>query len=80
MFSLPDNTQFSTYINENSTLQLTKSISKDLQKLLKCFNGTAIFSFSYFSFASSATTLPIRLDLYSNEELFALHTFALVAI
>ena len=39
-----------------------------------------IFTFSFFPFAPSATTAPIRLDLYLNEELFALYTFALVSI
>ena len=39
-----------------------------------------VFIFSFFPFAPSATTAPIRLDLYLNEELFALYTFALVSI
>ena len=43
-------------------------ISNDLQKLLKYFNGTAIFTFPFFLFAPSATVSPIRFALYLNEE------------
>ena len=58
-----DNTQFSIRVNESSTLQLIRGISKDPQKLLKCFNCTAIFAFCFFPFAPLATALPTRLDL-----------------
>ena len=62
------------------TLQLIKRNSKDLQKVVKDFNGTAIFTFPFIPFAPSTATSPIRLDLYLSEELFALHTFVLVYV
>ena len=80
IFYPQDNTQFSIHGNESSTSQLIKVISKDLQKFLKYFNGTVTFTFSFFPFAPSATKVPIRLGLCLNEELLALHPFALVAI
>ena len=36
--------QFSIQFNESSALQLINGISNDLQKLLKYFNGIAIFT------------------------------------
>ena len=45
--------------NESSTLQLINGISNDLQKLLKYFSGTAI----YTPFMSV-----IKLDLYLNDD------------
>ena len=63
-----DNIHSSYYFNENSILQLMNGISNDLQKLLKYFNGTAIFTFSLFLFAPSATVSPIRFALFLNEE------------
>ena len=54
--------------NESSTLQLINGISNDLQKLLKYFNGTAIFTFSFFLFAPSASVSPIILDFYLNDD------------
>ena len=56
--------QFSIQFNESSTLQLINGISNDLQKLLKYFNGTAIFTPFFIPFA---LVLPIRLALYLNE-------------
>ena len=48
------------------------------KKLLKYFNGTAIFTPSIFT---STAVSPIRLALYLNEEaLLSLVTFALLAI
>ena len=58
----------SYHFNESSTLQLINSISNDLQKLLKYFNGKTTFTFSFFLFAPSASVLPVRLALYLNEE------------
>ena len=59
-----DNIQFLSHVNESSTLQLINGISNDLQKLLKYFNGTAIFT----PFLSV-----IKLDLYLNDgELFGI--------
>ena len=58
------NTQFSININESSILQLINGISNDLQKLLKYFNGTAIFT---------SFLLVIRPDLYLyDDELFGI--------
>ena len=76
IFSQPDSKQFSIYLKEILTLQPIQ----DFERLLMYFNDTAIFAFSFFPFASSTATSPIRLDFYLNEELFALHTFALVSI
>ena len=60
------------------TLQLISGISNDLQKLLKYFNGTAIFT---PFFVPLFPVLPIRLALYLNEEaLLSLVTFALLII
>ena len=59
-----DNIQFLSHVNESSTLQLINGISNDLQKLLKYFNGTAIFTPFLFV---------IKLDLYLNDdELFGI--------
>ena len=56
--------QFLFHVNETSTLQLINGISNDHQKLLKYFNGTAIFS---------PFLLVIRLDLYLyDDELFGI--------
>ena len=56
--------QFLFHVNETSTLQLINGISNDHQKLLKYFNGTAIFT---------PFLLVIRLDLYLyDDELFGI--------
>ena len=56
--------QVGSHFNENSTLQLIKGISNDLQKLFKYFSGRAFFTLFLFV---------IRLDLYLNdEELFGI--------
>ena len=52
-------------------IQLISGISNDLQKLLKYFSGTTIFTFSFFLFAPSALVLPINFDLYLNDEEFS---------
>ena len=68
-------TQFSIHPNESSTLQLINGISNDLQKLLKYFSGTAIFTSFY---VPSVLVLPIRFALYLNKgALSSLVTFAL---
>ena len=74
-------TQFSYNLSESSTLQLINGISNDLQKLLKYFNGTTIFTPSFFLFAPSASVLPIRFDLYLKDEelLFAKLMFAIIS-
>ena len=56
-----DNIHFSPHVNSSSILKFIKGISNDLQKLLRYFNGTAIFT---FFIVPSAATLPIRSDLY----------------
>ena len=49
-------------------VQLINDISNHLKKLIKYFNGTAIFTPSFFLFAPSASVLPIRFDLYVKDE------------
>ena len=59
-------------------MQLINGISNDLQKLLKYFNGTAIFTPFFVPLFS---VLPIRFALYLNEgALLSLVTFALSTI
>ena len=58
------NTQLSIHNNESSALQLINGISNDLQKLLKYFSGTAIFT---LFLVPSASVLVIRPALYLNE-------------
>ena len=74
------NIQFSYHFNEHSTLQLINGISKDLQKLPEHFNGTAIFTPSFFLFAPSTTVSPIRFDLYLKDEelLFVILIFPII--
>ena len=52
-------TQLGSHLNESSTLQLINGISNDLQKLLKYFIDTAIFTLFL---------IVIRLNLYLNDE------------
>ena len=60
--------QFSFHDNESSTLQLINGISNNLQKLLKYFNGMAIFT---------PFPLVMRLDLYLYDgELFGIWVLA----
>ena len=56
--------QFLFRVNESSTLQLINGICNDLQKLLKYFNGTAIFTPFFIPLLS---VLPIRFALFLNE-------------
>ena len=66
--------QFSIHFNESSILLITN----DLQKLLKYFYGTAIFTPFFVPFVSA---LPIILALYLNEgALSSLITSALLTI
>ena len=58
-------------------LQLINDISNDLQKLLKYFNGTAIFTPFFVPLFS---VLPIRFTLYLNEGALSLLTPALLTI
>ena len=60
-----DNIQFLYHVNESSTLQLINGISNDLQKLLKYFNGTAIFT-PYF--LPPFGMVSIRFDLYLKDD------------
>ena len=68
---------FSIEFNESSILQLINGISSDLQKLLKHFNGTAIFTRFFIPLLS---VLPIILALYLNEEELILVPSALLSI
>ena len=74
--------QFSCHFNESSTLQLINGVSNDFQKLLKYFNGTAIFSPFFLPlflsllpfFLPLFPLLPIRFALYLTERaLSSLH-------
>ena len=56
-----DNIQFSYQFIESSILQLINGISNDLQKLLKYFSGTTIFTPFLFV---------IKFDLYLNDDEF----------
>ena len=59
-----DSTQFGFHDNESSILQLINGSSKNLQKLLRYFSDTSIFTLFLFA---------IRLDLYFNDdELFGI--------
>ena len=60
-----DNRHSSYHPNENSILQLINGISNDLEKLLKYFNGTAIFT---PFFMPLFPVLPIIFDLYLNDD------------
>ena len=52
-----------------------------ISKNYQYFNGTAIFTFSFFLFAPSASVLPIRFALYLKEEaLLSLVTYTLLII
>ena len=62
--SAADKTQYFVHLGFNSTLQLIHSISRDLQKLLKYFNGTGIVAFLKIIFAASATVFSNNLALY----------------
>ena len=75
-----DNIHFLLHVTSSSALQLINGISNDLQILLKYFNGTAISEFITVSFAPSAATLPIRLDLYLNDEELSAFTLALLSV
>ena len=66
-----ENIQVLFHVNESSTLQLINCISNDLQKLLKNFNSTAIFT-SFF--LPSFEIVPIRFDLYLKDDQFSVLT------
>ena len=51
-------------------VQLINGISNNLQKLRKYFSDTTIVTPYFFLFAPSASVLPIRFDLYLNDEEF----------
>ena len=77
LLGLVVSTQFAFHINESSTLQILKGITSDLQKILKYFNGATIFTPWIFPFAS---VLPIRPDLYLNDEELAVVIPALLLL
>ena len=70
-----DITQSLLQINSRWILQLINGISKDLQKLLKYFSGTAIFT-SLNTPLSSAVSGLKKLDLYLKEDEFVVLTIA----
>ena len=55
---------FVSAIESICILQLLNGISKDLQKLLKYFSGTAIFTFLNTILLSTVIDSPMKLDLY----------------
>ena len=57
-------TQSFVHQSFNSTLQLIAGISNDLQKLLRCFNDTAIVAVPKIELFPSATLLSNTLALY----------------
>ena len=79
-------TQYFFRLCFNYTLQLIKGISSDLQKLLKCFNGTAIAAFFRIPLvlfgASRPSVFPNNLALYLRDlksSVFAVSVLKLVA-
>ena len=61
-------TQSLLQFNSRWILQLINGISKDLQKLLKYFSGTAIFTFLNTLLSSRAVDSPMKLDLYLKDD------------
>ena len=73
-----DKPQYFVHISFISTLQWINGISSDLQKLLKCFNGTATVAFLKIAFALSLSMFSTNLVLYSKYlKLLLLSTSAL---
>ena len=69
--------QFSIHAKESSISQLINGISKDLQELIKCFNGATVF----IPFKIPLLfVLPTKCNLYLNDKEFATVTFSLSAI
>ena len=56
-------TQFSDQVKARDTSQLTKGMSRPLQKLLKCFNGTTVsrFALIFVLFCSAFSTFGVSL-------------------
>ena len=66
--AIVDITQSLVQFNSRWILQLINGISKDLQKLLKYFSGTAIFTFLNTPLSAAVSDLK-KLDLYlKNDE------------
>ena len=61
--AIADITQSLVQFNSRWILQLINGISNDLQKLLKYFSGTAIFTSLNTLLPSTAVDSPMRLDL-----------------
>ena len=68
-FAAFDKMQSSIQFNSRGTLQLTNGISNDLQKLLKYFNGTTIFTFftELFVLSRASEVFLARAALYLND-------------
>ena len=71
-----DITQFLAQFNSRWILQFISDISKDLQKLLKYFSGTAIFTFSNTLLILTAVDSFTILDLYLKDDESAVVTLA----
>ena len=77
-----DEIKYFVHLSFNSTLQLTNSISSDLQKLLKYFHGTSIVAFFKILLASPVSVLYNNLDLCIKDLkllILAIPAFKLVA-
>ena len=62
--------------NSRWILQLINGISKDLQKLLEYFSGTAIFTFLNTLTFLTAADSPMKLDLYLKDVELAVETLS----
>ena len=74
--AIVDITQSLVQFNSRWILQLINGISKDLQKLLKYFSGTAIFTFSNTLLILTAVDSFTILDLYLKDDESAVVTLA----
>ena len=72
--AIADITQSLVWFNSRLILQLINGISKDLQKLLKYFSGTAIFIFLNALSLFTAVDSFMKLDLYLKYDGLAIET------
>ena len=66
--AIVDITQSLVQFNSRWILQLINGIDNVLQKLLKYFSGTAIFTFLNTTLPSTIVDSPMKLDLYLNDD------------
>ena len=76
VLAIVDLTQCLLQFNSRWILQLINYISKELQKLLKYFSGTAIFTFLNTLLPSTAIQSFMKLDLYLKDDELAVETFS----